>query len=138
MHDAPRCPAQCFRHEHLPSLPDRYSPRRVYREARREAGLDPQTGRVALMLHTYVHEDGDLVRERVRGPFREYLRTSFDLASFSEPLQLVHSEPVSPFEVEDLRHLTPAAQDEALASYSTPPSGDKAWLDVPDSLGVRV
>ncbi|HEX6911205.1 MAG TPA: amino acid adenylation domain-containing protein, partial [Longimicrobium sp.] len=52
---------------------------RVYREARREAGLDPQTGRVALMLHTYVHEDGDLVRERVRGPFREYLRTSFDL-----------------------------------------------------------
>jgi natural product biosynthesis luciferase-like monooxygenase protein/amino acid adenylation domain-containing protein/FkbM family methyltransferase len=52
---------------------------RVYRDARREAGMDPDAGRVALMLHTYVHEDADFVRETVRGPFREYLRTSFDL-----------------------------------------------------------
>ena len=52
---------------------------RAYREGRREAGLDPDTGRVALMLHTFVGDDADEVRETVRRPFREYLRSSFDL-----------------------------------------------------------
>jgi natural product biosynthesis luciferase-like monooxygenase protein/amino acid adenylation domain-containing protein/FkbM family methyltransferase len=61
------------------SVADLESRIRVYRDARREAGLDPEAGRVALMLHTYVHEDADHVRATVRGPFREYLRTSFDL-----------------------------------------------------------
>lgn len=32
----------------------------------------------------------------------------------------------------------PSAQDERLASYAPPPPGDRAWLDVPDDLGVRV
>ncbi|HEV2149288.1 MAG TPA: MupA/Atu3671 family FMN-dependent luciferase-like monooxygenase [Longimicrobiaceae bacterium] len=54
---------------------------RVYREARRAQGLDPETGRVALMLHTFVGDDLDAVRETVRAPFREYLRSSFDLVA---------------------------------------------------------
>ncbi|HEX2188307.1 MAG TPA: MupA/Atu3671 family FMN-dependent luciferase-like monooxygenase, partial [Longimicrobiaceae bacterium] len=52
---------------------------RAYREGRREGGHDPAAGRVALMLHTFVGDDGEAVRETVRGPFREYLRSSFDL-----------------------------------------------------------
>lgn len=32
----------------------------------------------------------------------------------------------------------PSAEDQRLASYAPPPPGDKAWLDVPDDLGVRV
>ncbi|HEX2093151.1 MAG TPA: amino acid adenylation domain-containing protein, partial [Longimicrobiaceae bacterium] len=52
---------------------------RAYREGRREGGHDPEAGRVALMLHTFVGDDPDEVRATVRGPFREYLRTSFDL-----------------------------------------------------------
>lgn len=32
----------------------------------------------------------------------------------------------------------PSAADQRLAGYSTPPPGDKAWLDAPDDLGVRV
>lgn len=32
----------------------------------------------------------------------------------------------------------PSAADERLAGYSTPPPGDKAWLDAPDELGVRI
>jgi len=45
------------------------------------------------------------------------LRTSFDLARFSEPLQLVHREVELPFEVEDLRGLDAAAQKEAIATW---------------------
>ncbi|HEU0078950.1 MAG TPA: MupA/Atu3671 family FMN-dependent luciferase-like monooxygenase, partial [Longimicrobiaceae bacterium] len=52
---------------------------RAYREGRREGGHDPDAGRVALMLHTFVGDDDARVRATVRGPFREYLRTSFDL-----------------------------------------------------------
>jgi natural product biosynthesis luciferase-like monooxygenase protein len=50
-----------------------------YRKARAEAGLDPEAGRVTLMLHTFVGDDADRVREAVRGPMIEYLRTSLGL-----------------------------------------------------------
>lgn len=32
----------------------------------------------------------------------------------------------------------PDADDVRLAQYAAPPPGDKAWLDVPDELGIRV
>jgi hypothetical protein len=32
----------------------------------------------------------------------------------------------------------PSAADQRLASYAPPPSGDRAWLDAPDELGVRI
>ncbi|HEV2437462.1 MAG TPA: amino acid adenylation domain-containing protein [Verrucomicrobiae bacterium] len=50
----------------------------AYRAAWRQAG-HPGAGRVALMLHTFVHEDEAEVRKIVRNPFREYLRSSVDL-----------------------------------------------------------
>ena len=37
------------------------------------------TGHVTLMLHTFVGEDVDAVRDRVREPLTRYLRSSFDL-----------------------------------------------------------
>jgi amino acid adenylation domain-containing protein len=39
------------------------------------------------------------------------LRTSFHLASYSEPLQLVHPNVQIPFSTEDLRHLLPEAKE---------------------------
>lgn len=51
----------------------------AYRKARAEAGFDPDEGRVSLMLHTFVGEDDDTVRELVREPLKEYLGTSFSL-----------------------------------------------------------
>ncbi|HVU01136.1 MAG TPA: MupA/Atu3671 family FMN-dependent luciferase-like monooxygenase [Polyangiaceae bacterium] len=50
----------------------------AYRAAYAAAG-HPGTGHVTLMLHTFVGDDLEEVRERVRGPFMEYLRTSTDL-----------------------------------------------------------
>ncbi|HSK76239.1 MAG TPA: amino acid adenylation domain-containing protein [Thermoanaerobaculia bacterium] len=48
---------------------------RQYREARAAAGHDPGTGRVTLMLHTFVGDDPDAVLETVRAPFTHYLRS---------------------------------------------------------------
>jgi natural product biosynthesis luciferase-like monooxygenase protein len=50
----------------------------IYREAWRESG-HPGEGHVTLMLHTFVGDDLDVVRETVRKPFTEYLRSSVDL-----------------------------------------------------------
>jgi natural product biosynthesis luciferase-like monooxygenase protein len=50
----------------------------VYREARTVAG-HPPTGRVTLMLHTFIGDDEDEVRELVRQPMKNYLRSSLKL-----------------------------------------------------------
>jgi natural product biosynthesis luciferase-like monooxygenase protein len=50
----------------------------AYREARRAAGLDPATGRVTLMLHTFVDPDEARARAVVREPFLAYIRSSVD------------------------------------------------------------
>jgi natural product biosynthesis luciferase-like monooxygenase protein/amino acid adenylation domain-containing protein/FkbM family methyltransferase len=75
---------------------------RVYREGRREAGHDPAAGRVALMLHTYVDDDAARVRETVRGPFREYLRSSFDLVLQLAPAAGIDPKNLSPEDVETM------------------------------------
>jgi natural product biosynthesis luciferase-like monooxygenase protein len=51
----------------------------AYREARARSGHDPATGRVTLMLHTFVGEDLEEVRRIVQAPFIEYLESSMDL-----------------------------------------------------------
>lgn len=50
-----------------------------YREARKRNGHDPNQGHVTLMLHTFLGIANDEVKEIVRGPFIEYLRSSADL-----------------------------------------------------------
>jgi natural product biosynthesis luciferase-like monooxygenase protein/amino acid adenylation domain-containing protein/FkbM family methyltransferase len=62
------------------SLEDLAAKVAVYREAWRQAGHAGE-GHVTLMLHTFVGDDLAEVRETVRKPFRNYLRTSVDLLS---------------------------------------------------------
>jgi len=50
----------------------------LYRKAWQQAG-HPGRGRVTLMLHTFVSDNGKAVKETVRAPLTEYLRTSADL-----------------------------------------------------------
>ena len=52
---------------------------RIYRNARADAGHDPARGRVTLMLHTFVGQDDAEVRELVRQPMKDYLRSSLNL-----------------------------------------------------------
>ena len=50
----------------------------IYRRAWRDHGHEG-SGYVTLMLHTFVGEDFDAVREKVRVPFCNYLKSSLDL-----------------------------------------------------------
>jgi natural product biosynthesis luciferase-like monooxygenase protein len=61
------------------SLEDLAEKIELYRKAWVENGHGPGHGHVTLMLHTFVGEDIDEVRETVRDPFCEYLKTSFGL-----------------------------------------------------------
>ena len=54
---------------------------KIYKDARKEAGFDPDTGIVTLMLHTFVHNDHDFVRSCVKKPFTKYLEDSISLWS---------------------------------------------------------
>jgi len=56
----------------------------AYRAARKAAG-HPGEGTVTLMLHTFVGPDDDAVRDTVRGPFTDYLRSSFGLVESLAP-----------------------------------------------------
>jgi natural product biosynthesis luciferase-like monooxygenase protein len=51
----------------------------VYRAAREANGYDPSTGIVTLMVHTFVGETDEAVREIIREPFMAYLESSADL-----------------------------------------------------------
>jgi len=48
----------------------------IYREARAKHGYDPQSGQVSVMLHTYVGESAEAVREHTEEPFCEYLKSA--------------------------------------------------------------
>lgn len=51
----------------------------LYRDARAQHGHNPKSGQVTLMLHTFIEDDLEAVRDRVREPFKHYLRTSVNL-----------------------------------------------------------
>ena len=58
-------------------------------------------------------------REAVRRVVARHpmLRTSFDLTTYSEPLQLVHNTAVIPVELDDLRDVTPEEQERVLDEF---------------------
>jgi natural product biosynthesis luciferase-like monooxygenase protein len=51
----------------------------IYHTALREAGHDPDDHTVTLMLHTYVGQDREEVREVAREPMKDYLRSAAGL-----------------------------------------------------------
>ncbi|WP_208760874.1 non-ribosomal peptide synthetase [Micromonospora orduensis] len=51
----------------------------LYRRTRAEHGLDPDAGRVVVLMHTYLDEDAQRARATAFEPFCAYLRSSFSL-----------------------------------------------------------
>jgi len=66
------------------------------------------------------------------------LRTSFDLTTFSEPLQLVHRMATLALNVHDIRHLSPAAQDELLNAFVESERNNRFELSQPPLLRFHV
>ncbi|MFG2133721.1 MupA/Atu3671 family FMN-dependent luciferase-like monooxygenase [Streptomyces sp. NPDC048751] len=52
-----------------------------YRRARARHGLDPDAGRVAVLLHTYLADDRDTARTEAYAPLSRYMRASLSLFS---------------------------------------------------------
>jgi natural product biosynthesis luciferase-like monooxygenase protein len=53
----------------------------LYRQARFDNGFDRDTGKVTLMLHAFVGREIEEVKNLVRSPFTDYLKTSINLWS---------------------------------------------------------
>jgi aryl carrier-like protein len=70
-------------------------------------------------FHVRAPYDEGALREALRRLLQRHavLRTSFDLTSYSEPLQLVQRSVAVPLVVEDLSHLSAAEQDAAIAEW---------------------
>ncbi|MBD0837513.1 non-ribosomal peptide synthetase/type I polyketide synthase [Streptomyces sp. TRM68416] len=51
----------------------------LYRRTRAEHGLDPASGRVVVLVHTYLDEDAERARAEAYRPFVSYLRSSLSL-----------------------------------------------------------
>jgi natural product biosynthesis luciferase-like monooxygenase protein len=61
------------------TLEDVTSKIKLYRNALAKYGHDPRSRKVALMIHTFVGEDLEAVKNQVRQPFCHYLKTHYDL-----------------------------------------------------------
>ena len=87
----------------------------VYRSAWKAAGHSGE-GHVTLMLHTFVDEDDDVAREKVREPLKDYLRTSVGLIKdFASSFPALKKRPDG--REPDFESLT-AEELEALLDYS--------------------
>ncbi len=109
---------------------------RLYRAAWKKAGHEG-AGHVTLMLHTFVGEDEDAVRETVRGPMKEYLRSSVDLikqAAWSFPtfVQRGAANGVSPVEIMDAEPLSAEDMDALLDHAFTRYYGTSALFGTPE------
>ena len=108
---------------------------KLYREAWRQAG-HAGVGHVTLMLHTFVGQDEDEVRETVRGPMKEYLRSSVDLikqAAWSFPtfVQRGAENGKSPVEIMDAQPLTAQEMDALLEHAFSRYYGTSALFGTP-------
>ncbi len=86
--------------------------------------------------HLRAHYDKDALQEAVNRVVVRHpiLRTSFDLVSFSEPLQLVHREAYLACGSEDLRELSESEQREVIDAYMQAESRNRFDLSNPPLL----
>lgn len=84
-----------------------------YRKAREQHGLDPDTGRVTVLLHTYLGDDHATARAQALEPMTRYLRSSLQMRSAASTLGTLGGDPrdVATASEEDLEYLFRRAYD---------------------------
>lgn len=76
----------------------------LYRQSLANHGHDPNCGKVAMMIHTFIGNDLQTVRDRVKQPFKNYLKTHFDLVlkSAGELRFSIDPKTLTPQDLDDL------------------------------------
>ncbi|MDE9451636.1 LLM class flavin-dependent oxidoreductase [Aliiroseovarius sp. Z3] len=115
---------------------------RAYRVAWRDAGHNGQ-GHVVLMLHSFVGDDEDTVRELAREPMKSYLRSSVDLlkkASWTSPLiaERAEGKGLTPQEMFEKEELSPEDLDVLLDHAFDRYYRTSGLFGTPDSAGEIV
>ncbi|MGH9760385.1 MAG: condensation domain-containing protein, partial [Blastocatellia bacterium] len=84
--------------------------------------------------------DVEVFREAVRRVVRRHpvLRTSFDLTSYSQPIQLVHRSADLVVEVDDIRHLTFDECEQTIDEYMASESENRFDLSSPPLLRLHL
>jgi natural product biosynthesis luciferase-like monooxygenase protein len=96
----------------------------LYRAARSKHGFDPQTGTVAVTLHTFIGRSLDEVRAAAGGPYCRFLRENLGLLkslAFSRGMKV------------DVTTLPPADVDDLLAATFEKFLGGRSLLGTPDT-----
>lgn len=52
---------------------------KIYRDSLAKHGHDPQSGKVVMMMHTFIGEDAEAVLQKVRAPLTKYLKSHLNL-----------------------------------------------------------
>ncbi len=76
----------------------------LYRQSRADSGYAPESGKVAMMIHTFIGNDINVIREQVKAPFKNYLKTHFDLVvkSAGNLRFSINPESLMPQDLDDL------------------------------------
>ena len=102
---------------------------RHYRKAREQYGLDPDEGRVTVLLHTYLGEDHATARAEALEPMTRYLRSSLQMRSAASALG-TGPQDVAAASEEDLDYLFRRAYDRYC--------DERALIGTPDSCSPLV
>ncbi|HKH48933.1 MAG TPA: MupA/Atu3671 family FMN-dependent luciferase-like monooxygenase, partial [Thermoanaerobaculia bacterium] len=101
----------------------------LYHETLAKHGHDPASGRITVLLHTFLGDNVEAARAKAEGPLREYLRTSFDLSR-----KLVASQgrnvDFDATSQEDVDYLLDAAYERFVA--------DHALVGTPESVAALI
>ncbi|WP_371170605.1 MupA/Atu3671 family FMN-dependent luciferase-like monooxygenase [Aliiroseovarius sp. 2305UL8-7] len=115
---------------------------RAYRVAWRDAGHEG-SGHVVLMLHSFVGDDEETVREMAREPMKGYLKSSVDLlkkASWTSPLiaERAEGKGLTPQEMFEKEELSPEDLDVLLDHAFDRYYQTSGLFGTPDSAGEIV
>ncbi|MEU5315963.1 MupA/Atu3671 family FMN-dependent luciferase-like monooxygenase [Streptomyces sp. NPDC021056] len=102
---------------------------RHFRKAREQHGLDPDTGRVAVLLHTYLGTDHATARAEALEPMSRYLRSSLQMRSAASAVG-AGPEDVATASEDDLDYLFRRAYDRYC--------DERALIGTPDSCAPLV
>lgn len=102
---------------------------RHFRKAREQHGLDPDTGRVTVLLHTYLGTDHAVARAEALEPMSRYLRSSLQMRSAASAVGAGPEDVASASEA-DLDYLFRRAYDRYC--------DERALIGTPDSVAPLV